>query len=368
MANQDQLKLLKQGVQAWNAWRQEYPEENIDLQDANLERAYLGGANLQYADLQSAYLWNAGLWDANLESANLKGADLWDANLPGANLSGANLQSANLRKTDLQYANLRETDLQSTNLQNANLGRADLQSTNLESANLRGAYLNDVRMESANLRGADLRNAKLKGANLRGANLRDADLRDAYLQHTDLRFANLEGANLTGVKLFAVAKDQWEIEAVRCKYVFLDEEGKECFPKDRDFRPGEFEELYKQLPTFEYVFEHGFTPLDAVVMDRIVRAINEQHPEFELKLDSLQSRGQPHATFSVLHQKDVEIAKAQVATAYERRIIELEAQKDQLMEVIKMLGSGGITIQTVGRDVTITQVGHDIVGGSEDQR
>jgi len=52
----------------------------------------------------------------------------------------------------------------------------------------------------------------------------------------------------------------------------------ERIPKDRDFRPGEFEELYKQLPTFEYYFEGGFTPLDPLIMNQVVTAINERHP------------------------------------------------------------------------------------------
>lgn len=126
-------------------------------------------------------------------------------------------------------------------------------------------------------------------------------------------------------------------------------------PKDRDFRPGEFEALYKQLPTFEYIFEHGFTALDAVVMDRIVAAINAQYPEFELTLDSFQSRGQPHAKFTVLHQEQVAAAKQQVASEYESRINVLEGQKDQLMQVIRMLGSGGITIHSVVGGVDIRQ-------------
>ncbi|GAK49080.1 pentapeptide repeat protein [Candidatus Moduliflexus flocculans] len=207
----------------------------------------------------------------------------------------------------------------------------------------------------------DLREADLREADLRKANLRGVDLRNADLNFAQLSLTVLDQAMLTGACLYGTARDDWSIIGVLCDYVFWENrpiffgggiqeikqqwEAEHRVPKDRDFRPGEFEELYKQLPTFEYAFEHGFTPLDAVVMNRIVAAINEQHPEFELKLDSFQSRSQPHATFTVLHKEHLETAKQQVATTYERRILELEAQKTQLMEVVKMLGSGGFAFQ-----------------------
>ena len=311
-------------------------QNQLDLLNEKID---LPVANLQYKFFSNEYL----------EGVDFEGKDLRGANLRRANLQGADLQGANLQSANLEYANLQGADLQGANLQYGYLPNANLQSTNLH------------------------------GVNLKGARLRGADLHDADLQGADLRFADLSYAHLTGVRLFAAAKDQWNIDKVRCDYVFWDEspdfktdeeiyraggkiyhtveeiyrkkqynfewEAEHRVPKNRDFRPGEFEELYKQLPTFEYAFEHGFTPLDAVVMDRIVTAINEQHPEFELKLDSFQSRGQPHATFTVLQKEHLETAKQQVATTYERRILELEAQKTQLMEVVKMLGSGGFAFQ-----------------------
>jgi len=107
-------------------------------------------------------------------------------------------------------------------------------------------------------------------------------------------------------------------------------------PKDRDFRPGEFEELYKQLPTIEYYFENGFTPIDAIVIDKVVQAIHEKHPEFELKLDSLHSRGQPHAVFTVLHKDYADEAIRQITLDYEMKIKKLEGKQESLMEVISM--------------------------------
>jgi hypothetical protein len=41
MANQEQLAILKQGVEVWNKWREENPEVKIDLRGVNLSGADL---------------------------------------------------------------------------------------------------------------------------------------------------------------------------------------------------------------------------------------------------------------------------------------------------------------------------------------
>ena len=71
MANQDQLKLLQQGVSAWNTWRENKAPvrpvsrltqpfgENLDgdtLEEADLSGADLKGANLKAANLNRANL------------------------------------------------------------------------------------------------------------------------------------------------------------------------------------------------------------------------------------------------------------------------------------------------------------------------
>ena len=70
MANQEQLEILKQGVKAWNKWREQEPETEVDLSGANLGKAnlggvYLGGANLSRAHLNEAYLVGAKLSRSN---------------------------------------------------------------------------------------------------------------------------------------------------------------------------------------------------------------------------------------------------------------------------------------------------------------
>ena len=116
MANDEHVALLKQGVDAWNAWREKNPDIQPDLSEANLSEADLGranlsGANLSGAKLPEAILIQAKLSQANLIKANLAGANLSWANgtfafLTSANLTGANLEAATLLNRDLTGADL----------------------------------------------------------------------------------------------------------------------------------------------------------------------------------------------------------------------------------------------------------------------
>ena len=46
MANEEHIALLRQGVDAWNAWRRENPDVTPDLRKADLRWANLQGASL----------------------------------------------------------------------------------------------------------------------------------------------------------------------------------------------------------------------------------------------------------------------------------------------------------------------------------
>jgi Pentapeptide repeats (8 copies) len=224
----------------------------------------------------------------------------------------------------------------------------------LEKANLTGAYL-----KGANLRGADLRKADLGGANLWGADLHEADLRGAdlgkaYLQEADLRGtnfgstkltlvnlrtakligANLNESNITGTCLYGTSRDDWTIDGIKCDYIYWDKEGKERTPKDRIFRPGEFEALYKSLPTTTYYFSDAFTPITPLVMNKVVNEINQKHPQFELKLDSFQSKGTPHAVFTVLHKENSDKALNEITHEYEKTNQRLEGKIEILKDIV----------------------------------
>jgi uncharacterized protein YjbI with pentapeptide repeats len=65
VANEEQVKILLQGAEVWNAWREANPDIRPDLSrhipGFDLRGAKLRGANLRSADLKSALLSDADL-------------------------------------------------------------------------------------------------------------------------------------------------------------------------------------------------------------------------------------------------------------------------------------------------------------------
>jgi hypothetical protein len=108
MVDQEHLAILKQGVEAWNAWRKENQGIPPLLVGVNLIGTLLRGA-----DFRGGSLTGANLRRANLRRADLREANLIAANLHEADLRGADLSRAVLRKTiftDVDLSNCKGLD------------------------------------------------------------------------------------------------------------------------------------------------------------------------------------------------------------------------------------------------------------------
>jgi Pentapeptide repeats (8 copies) len=93
MANEGHVAKLKEGVDAWNAWRRENPDIRPDLSVAELSEANLKGANLSGANLGGADLRGAALVDADLTGADLTGCLVYGVSAWGLKLEGAKQQN-----------------------------------------------------------------------------------------------------------------------------------------------------------------------------------------------------------------------------------------------------------------------------------
>jgi len=228
VANEEQLAILKQGVEVWNKWREDNPDEKIDLSYADLSTHYskllppdsvddplidsaddplIDSANDPFIDSLDSFIDSAdaplidSTDDPFIDSLDPFGTEgdvgqPSDICLSGANLSGADLKYANFSFTDLSRANLQEADLCHSTMVATNLSRARLDSALLCEANLQGANL-----AYADLAAAHLGNANLSHASLDWANLQWSILESANLTSARLLFANLVSANLKNAVL-----------------------------------------------------------------------------------------------------------------------------------------------------------------------
>ncbi len=147
MANPEHLEILKQGVNAWNEWRQLTPATQhyrpADLSGAELSSADLGSVGLEgealFAVAEEIHYWPDGMQGVNLCGANLRGVSLVGADLNLANLSEADLSGANLSKANLYWAHL----------YGANLRGANLAATNFDAAKIGGTNYADIDLSTA---------------------------------------------------------------------------------------------------------------------------------------------------------------------------------------------------------------------------
>ncbi len=199
MANEQHLKILRQGVDAWNGWRR------IEQVDPDLSGADLSGALLEYANFSGADLRGA-----ILESAKLLGATFDGAKLEGCTLESA-LTGCNFMWVDLRGRNLSGMLLDSTHFDDSDLRGARLSDVSLLAASLMGTDLRDADLKNSDLVAADLSFAKLSGANLRGCSLGMAFLVDTDLAGADLAEASLDRTILANLDL-SVARGLREVE------------------------------------------------------------------------------------------------------------------------------------------------------------
>jgi hypothetical protein len=136
MANDEHVAMLRQGAEAWNAWRRSHPGAQPDLENANLIEADLRGAQLHDANLSGALL----------RCADLRGADLAEAGLFRASLSRAQMEGARLFWADLIQTGLEQADLGDTDLRGA-----DISGAHLAGANLAGAILDETTFANVDL-------------------------------------------------------------------------------------------------------------------------------------------------------------------------------------------------------------------------
>ena len=133
LPNEEHIKVLRKGVEAWNSWRTSTPIEpdlsGITFYDKMpfLKGAYLRNEGMDLSNVNfQAQTSGSNIYDGyrqgvNLANANLREADLTDANLWKANLSGADLWKANLSGADLAFANVTNTGFQDAVFKDTNL-------------------------------------------------------------------------------------------------------------------------------------------------------------------------------------------------------------------------------------------------------
>jgi len=225
---------LQSGVDEWNRWRHENPRgrpnlrnadlSNLDLEGANLVKAYLSDINLKNSNLfgidaQGAIFSRVNFGGATLVNAKLMNAKFYDSRFVGVNFGGTNLAGAQLQNSDFSgsFVTKRPHNIPGplivfnrTNLEGAILKWCHFQQSSFDDANLCNSVLLDgvfdnssfenVNLANANLNGASFKSTNFHRTNLYNVQMRNSTLNNSnfcntFMKNADLAFSSLEGAN-----------------------------------------------------------------------------------------------------------------------------------------------------------------------------
>jgi len=229
MANEEQLSILKQGVRAWNEWRDKNHDVEVDLKGANLGRQAsmvfrLFRANSSEVELRDIAFHQNALLGTKLSGANLSRADLSGANLRGTDLNGSNLSRADLREVNFGRAILSGANLSEANLSGVDLSRVDLFEADLRRASLVQSNLSNCFLYEVNLSGADLKESNFSNATMAHAIFGDLDLRQVkgldkvkHLSPSTIgtNTITISESKIPEVFLRGCGLSDWEIEAAK---------------------------------------------------------------------------------------------------------------------------------------------------------
>ena len=204
MADIELVQTVKRGRDAVAAWRDEHPNQIMDLNacymsHARIPMVNLRGADMRGGDFMGAMVRRGDLSNGYLNDAHFYRADLREANFnraiaSGANFRGADLRNANLAGVNLDRATLSEANLSGADLTNANLDRANLDRTNFTGANLSGASFNGANLSRSNLSSCVLNGADFYEAVLNDVGTEAADFRNCVIGYTVFQNCALNAA------------------------------------------------------------------------------------------------------------------------------------------------------------------------------
>ena len=171
MANSEHLNILKQGVEAWNKWRDENRDERPDLSGVDLSGSKFSGANFSNTNFNKARLNQWSVDDCDFSESNLteivaqasywRNARFRGAHISGdlvlstmyvADFSGASVQRCGLITAELRFLRLNRTKfapyLSRTVINSWTIIASDLSGMPLHSGSAEHEYPSNIDIET----------------------------------------------------------------------------------------------------------------------------------------------------------------------------------------------------------------------------
>jgi uncharacterized protein YjbI with pentapeptide repeats len=206
--NPEHVAKLKEGVQAWNAWRNANPDIEPDLRYLDLTTPEWRDTALR----NTKHPWRAPLL-IDCSNANFSNANLWKANFSGTYCSGTNFSRAIFDRANFSTAYCGNANFEGAYCEGANFtnaacegavfAQAFFEGANFSSAYIARASFSRTRCPSAIFVRANCSRTDFSGADCNRASFKRAECLGAYFigsncPYTNFADANCEAANFSG--------------------------------------------------------------------------------------------------------------------------------------------------------------------------
>lgn len=231
-------KILKQGVEAWNRWREANPDVEPDLSrvalepdtfrdtplwNAEKEKIDLRGANFENTSFELAKLRSVRMNGCPMKKVSFLGAQLIDVSMSGADLEQASFARAYLENVKMIEARLDQAIFRMAQLKKVRLDNSDLHHTNFVHVKLQKVNLTQSRLDHAILDEAKVKKCDFSHASMQRVEMRKALFEDARVKDADMTGANLENATFSDVKLARTILEEGRLNGVNFRDASLKE-------------------------------------------------------------------------------------------------------------------------------------------------
>jgi uncharacterized protein YjbI with pentapeptide repeats len=126
MAREEDVRILRRGIAAWNEWRAITGALYLDLSGIDLTDQTFPYMARSPDDPYDGYLQRINLWRTNLSGSRLADLCITDADLRYANLRGAVLRGTRFVRVKFRGAELTGADLRDVDVVNCELDGVDM--------------------------------------------------------------------------------------------------------------------------------------------------------------------------------------------------------------------------------------------------
>lgn len=162
-------------------------------------------------------------------------------------------------------------------------------------------YTSDYYLTGVDIVYANFSNTFVKNANFQHSKLTDINFSGVNLSSCDFEDATLENVDFSGANIFHIKTNGWQIKNITCTHIYQCPDDKTWSNPElrekfrRDLHPGEFEELFKHIPTIEMLFEGKIPPEAYMKLMGFLEMMRQEKPKMELDLKSMENLGRKTA-------------------------------------------------------------------------